>query len=231
MKGVKTCTKCGETKPASEFYAGRSDCKACKIAYRHAHYAPRKAATAAKRQAVYRDGLKRCRKCGQYKTTDEYSPHHEHWDRLSHVCKTCVNALTQARYRDNPEAQRQRNRQRYKNNPARKLEQNAAWRKAHPDKSRAIWHRHRGRKLSAEGEFTAAQWQALVAHYCPDGRCLCCLRARKLEADHVIPLLQGGSNYISNIQPLCRSCNSQKGDERTHDYRPDRGAFALSLTT
>ena len=40
-----------------------------------------------------------------------------------------------------------------------------------------------------------------------------------LERDHIIPLYQGGSDAIENIQPVCAKCNSSKGHDST-DYRP-----------
>lgn len=37
MSEERTCSKCGQTKPADQFYAGRAQCKTCKSAYNKAY--------------------------------------------------------------------------------------------------------------------------------------------------------------------------------------------------
>ena len=41
-------------------------------------------------------------------------------------------------------------------------------------------------------------------------QCLACGATRGLQADHIIPAYEGGSNGIDNLQTLCRVCNSHK---------------------
>jgi 5-methylcytosine-specific restriction endonuclease McrA len=88
-----------------------------------------------------------------------------------------------------------------------------------PAKAKAAYHKRRARILGNGGSFTAGQWIALCTEY--HKRCLRCNKRRKLTADHVIPVTKGGTSHISNIQPLCKSCNSIKSN-KTVDYRPNR---------
>lgn len=41
-------------------------------------------------------------------------------------------------------------------------------------------------------------------------KCQHCSSTQKLEIDHIIPLVQGGTNDLSNLQTLCLTCNRQK---------------------
>ena len=69
------------------------------------------------------------------------------------------------------------------------------------------------RVAGAAGACTEAEWQEIVAR--AGSRCLRCGASGAdvpLTKDHIVPLAKGGTNYASNLQPLCRSCNSWKGN-------------------
>lgn len=57
---------------------------------------------------------------------------------------------------------------------------------------------------------TEEEWVLLVESV---GRCVACFRSDvPLTRDHIIPISRGGHDGIDNIQPLCRRCNSSKGN-------------------
>lgn len=89
------------------------------------------------------------------------------------------------------------------------------WR--NPAKVLAKSHKRRARKAAAGGSYTAEEWQALLN--VTGHKCLRCeATGIKLTADHVVPICVGGSSDISNIQPLCKACNSSK-HKKIMDYR------------
>jgi len=48
----------------------------------------------------------------------------------------------------------------------------------------------------------------LLGYHCND-----CWRIIKLTEDHIIPITKEGTDFIDNIQPLCKSCNSKKSNK------------------
>jgi 5-methylcytosine-specific restriction endonuclease McrA len=116
-------------------------------------------------------------------------------------------------------AQRQRT---YQNNREAALERERKYRTENKQAYRAYQTAYqkmvrRPNEKGAEGSFTIKEWSFVCRTY--NNRCVCCGSEEPLTIDHVKPLSKGGSNYIENIQPLCRSCNSSKGDKEI-DYRP-----------
>ena len=71
--------------------------------------------------------------------------------------------------------------------------------------------RRYAREKGAEGSHSLDEWQRVKDFH--RGLCAYCKQAKKLTKDHIIPLSKGGNDYITNIQPLCQSCNSKKHNQ------------------
>lgn len=80
---------------------------------------------------------------------------------------------------------------------------------------RRIYNRVReAQDRGATGSYKPQEWTSLKVK--SNYACLMCKQKEpiiKLTIDHIIPISKGGSNNIENLQPLCRSCNSKKGNK------------------
>lgn len=209
---MKTCSKCGETKPDSEFYTAPSFvCKGCKRSYSHSKYAPLKKETKLKRSQSYNSsGQKRCKKCGKYQNTSEYSPHPTHWDRLDHICKSCHRADYFEHRSQRTDKSKPAQREWYTKNKDKKQKQGRAWRQNNRDKAHIIWHRYKSKKYNAPCTLTDQEWKDILDQY--SHSCAYCHASNvSLQKEHKIPVSRGGGFTKENIIPSCKSCNSRKG--------------------
>lgn len=66
----------------------------------------------------------------------------------------------------------------------------------------------------SKGTHTDSEWRLLVDQL--QHRCAACGLyglSVPMQKDHIIPVYQGGSDAISNLQPLCAACNASKGPD------------------
>jgi 5-methylcytosine-specific restriction endonuclease McrA len=241
----RTCTKCGETKPITEYTRHKSSpdgirtyCKACAAASRRDWYernaeSEREASRQYKREhpdeirEYKRDYHRRNRERVNEHRREQYRENHDErraaWREYAEANRDAIRALARRLYHRHTEQRREEALAYYYNNRERALEKarinGPRWKAANPEKMRAMWTRRRARKAGNGGSHTAQEWLDLKARY--DNRCLCCGKREPeiaLTVDHVIPIARGGSDDIDNIQPLCRLCNLRK-HTKTTDYR------------
>lgn len=216
-ESTRSCRRCGEAKPLTEFWdhpkKTKHTCKACDRIrtraltrrWRAAHIDTVRARDRIKRRAYvekHRDEIN-AKQRAEY--TWRSAPARER--ARARVRQTAdVNAYHRRLRISNPE------------HYARHKELNRRWAAAHRDLVAQYTRKHRMLRNGAAGFFTLAEFRSLCARY--GNRCLACgATDRNLTADHVVPLTRGGSNHLANIQPLCQSCNSRK-NVQTIDYRP-----------
>jgi 5-methylcytosine-specific restriction endonuclease McrA len=148
-----------------------------------------------------------CAACLEPKPRTEFGRRALASDGLHARCRICL--------RDYNRAWKSKNR--IGPDPIRRAQDHARY-ASNPDrfKQRARVNLHRRRAV--EGEFTPEEWLALCEKY--GNRCLACGRGDlPLTVDHVIPISAGGTNWITDVQPLCGPCNSKK-QQKIIDYRP-----------
>lgn len=243
---MKTCTKCGEQKPVSEFNKRSSNrdklqawCKSCfKVQGIKAYAAnPEKTkARVAKYQAANPEKVK-ARAAKYYALNYEKVKEKSAKYRLENPerAKACV-AKWNA---ENPEKAKAAHAKVYAANVDKIKAQVANWKSANPDKAKASaakWkasnpescrvysHNRRARKRKNGGKLSSGISERLFK--LQRGKCACgCGQSLgdDYHLDHIMPLALGGSNTDENIQLLTATCNMQKNAKHPIDFMQSRG--------
>ena len=197
---MKTCKKCGETKPHSEYHLHKRfkdglhiNCKTCRNSentiYRAAN--PEKSKQSSKK---YRDDNK---------------------SKMTEIRATYA--------KNNPEKVRESKRlYALKNKEVLKAKAKAK-RLENPERHRRAKQNRRARERSAVGKISAGLVGRLFD--LQKGKCACCKLplGDDYHVDHIMPLALGGTNTDDNIQLLRARCNRQKNAKHPIDFMQERG--------
>lgn len=106
----------------------------------------------------------------------------------------------------------------------------AAWKAANIEYARAYGavyqQKRRAHKAKNGGFYTTGDVLALRIKQ--GGLCAACRKSAKLEVDHIVAVIRGGSNDPINLQLLCRQCNASKGARDMVEWATEHG-FVLDV--
>ena len=165
---------------------------------------------------------KKCSKCQEYKSLDEFHKDKSSKDGHFCYCKVCKHNIAKIYYDLHTEAVIERSYNWRKNNPEKKRLQANTWNRANPEGARKRakeWAKNnplkvkvntqarRARELNATGFTTDQQLADRMAYY--GFQCIYCSGPFE-HVDHFVPLVRGGSNWPANLVPSCSDCNWSK---------------------
>lgn len=121
----------------------------------------------------------------------------------------------------------------YKLNKEKMNAQTRKWREINKEQKRAHHRNRRARKINAGGKHTSTEVKNLYDKQ--KGRCIYCLtnivlipkQRNTYHADHIIAIVRGGTNDITNIQLLCGSCNMRKHAKDPFEFARENGMLIL----
>lgn len=209
---TKICSKCRQPRLITDFYLDRHrnrrrlDCRLCKMA---------KSIRWAKENPEKRIAHKKKWLAAKFPINSTRKPR----VRISTEAKKARRKDRQKRYYQDHKEQRKAYSQKWRDeNRKYHCESQVARYRDNPEQYKANGRTRRARMCSIPGSHTSEEWLSLCSSF--DDRCVCCGEHKVLTRDHVVPVSNpNSSDFICNIQPLCKSCNSSKGNHHTVDYR------------
>ena len=76
--------------------------------------------------------------------------------------------------------------------------------------SKLLWESYPERRARADREISRFQLRIMIFGR-DSNKCRRCGNTENLAIDHIIPVAAGGDESLTNLQTLCKSCNSAKG--------------------
>lgn len=154
------------------------------------------------------------------------------------TCTACAYSFYKRWARENVQESRHRNTKRMRNwradNSEKSRDTNAKhnnayvidWRKKNKTKVRSYASNYRARANSAAGSFTSVDIDSIFKQQ--NGKCAYYRHCRtKLRTgyhiDHIIALINGGTNFPSNLQLTCANCNCRKNRRSADAYSRELG--------
>jgi 5-methylcytosine-specific restriction endonuclease McrA len=115
------------------------------------------------------------------------------------------------------------NRAWYAKNAEKSKKTSRDWQKANPDYVLTNTRNRRARRSGAEGAFTQEDISGI--RKAQHDKCAYCRKKLlgKGHVDHIIALVNGGSNWPRNLQLLCQPCNSSKHARDPVEFAQSRG--------
>lgn len=197
---MKTCKKCSETKPPSEYH----------------------------RHKRFKDGLHaKCKSCRNAESTAYRAANPEKSrDSSSKYRKNNKSKMTEIRAayaKNNPEKVKESKRIYALKNKEQLKAKAKAKRLENPERRRRAKQNRRARERLAVGTMSIGRVDKLLV--LQRGKCACCKLplGDNYHLDHIMPLALGGTNTDDNIQLLRARCNLQKNAKHPIDFMRERG--------
>lgn len=180
------------------------------------------------KDASRKDGLvPKCRSCFR----DYYAAKADQVAVAGRAYRSIKSAMISDRKRkyqkENAEKISERKRKHYAENIDRIRATQRGYHKKNPEKCAAYSRNRKARKRNSEGSHTAADVRSIFESQ--RGLCANCKTKlfksgkQKFHVDHVMPLVLGGSNWPTNLQCLCPTCNLSKGAKHPDEWAKENG--------
>lgn len=224
IPAAKQCSKCRETKPRAEFCKESrsrdglaSACRACRGDQNkrwredNANYIPPCIVAAGGKDAYA--ALRRRENPDSYKRSQAKF-------RATHAAELREKALVRQRAVDPARKRQVATARRLRKKDELNAQRRARY-AANPEIAKEQVHRRRVRKRGSPGEHTLEQALEVLKeqeHRCANPLCRTALTLRNRSKDHIVALASNGSDNISNIQWLCKPCNTMKRDAEWESF-------------